>query len=771
MKKVISFVLVLALVLGSFSMAFALTDIEGNDNAEAINVVNDLGIVTGYTDGSFQPEKAVNRAEFAAMITRALGVPESALAGYTATSFKDTAGYGWAVKYLAFCDSKGIMLGDGNGNAMPGNTITVNEAVTMVLRAIGYTNNSAVLVGTWPGNYVTLAQDLNLYDDVAAVATVDRASAAQIIYNALTVTKVQVDADGQTTPVTDSPNMLTSGLGCKQDATATMIDGSEDAVIDTKALLGTVGIKIWNSDDELVAIKDVETTYITVDELGADYIKDGDTKYYEASSYNFAALTTPAALFTNGVENATTGAVAEGQVIAAVLSGKTITDVKAVIEWTGEIDFQFTADDLDIDAAELYGEDFTTLEDGSIDYDSFTIEGAASIDKIPEDAVVYIYTAGSPAEITKILVGTETVTGTIAKKDADGYYYINGTAYGVVGSAVTDANIGQTGTATLDGYGDIYDWTEDDASKDNFAIAVKSGKTTDAYGDDTYYVTFVDAQGVEQECTVKSSVTSAAAGLTDGDIFEYALDNAGKLKTITERATTTDAITGAVGTNIIGVRPIADNAVVWTWDADEETYVLSSTDKLDTEATASGSQIYGYVKNGKLVAMVVTDAVTGGSSDSYGVITNTYKSYNEADETTYWYVEGAINGNDLAAYSDVEAIASAPAISTSGAVLKKLSVDTDGVVTISDDLSGIYSSTGALSTTVAGVDNGMIKVEVSTDNYAYYTLADGYVAYVYDADEDAFVVKKLATNTVKNKTVYMYQTEDTVTGYDIVVVY
>ena len=54
MKKVISFVLVLALVLGSFSMAFAapattgLSDISDSANQEAIQVVNDLGIVTGY---------------------------------------------------------------------------------------------------------------------------------------------------------------------------------------------------------------------------------------------------------------------------------------------------------------------------------------------------------------------------------------------------------------------------------------------------------------------------------------------------------------------------------------------------------------------------------------------------------------------------------------------------------------------------------------------------------------------------------------------------
>ncbi|MEL7657019.1 MAG: S-layer homology domain-containing protein, partial [Bacillota bacterium] len=128
MRKVLSFVLVLSLVLGSFSMAFAatpatsagLSDIAGNANEAAIQVSYDLGIVTGNPDGTYLPTKAVTRAEFAAMITRALAIPDSALAGYTSTTFKDTTGYGWAVPYLAFCQSKGILLGDGAGNVMPG---------------------------------------------------------------------------------------------------------------------------------------------------------------------------------------------------------------------------------------------------------------------------------------------------------------------------------------------------------------------------------------------------------------------------------------------------------------------------------------------------------------------------------------------------------------------------------------------------------------------------------------------------------------------------
>ena len=132
------------------------------------------------------------------MITRMMGVPDSALAGYASTNFTDMSGYGWANSYIGFCAAKGIVNGYGDGTFGPGNTITVNEAVTMVLRAVGYVSNSSELVGTWPSNYVTLGKRLGIYDDVASTTTIDRANAAQVIYNALTTVVVAVNADGDT---------------------------------------------------------------------------------------------------------------------------------------------------------------------------------------------------------------------------------------------------------------------------------------------------------------------------------------------------------------------------------------------------------------------------------------------------------------------------------------------------------------------------------------------------------------------------------------------
>jgi hypothetical protein len=94
MKKILSLVLVLSLVLGTFSFAFAdghlPEDIVGEDYQEEVETLMALGVVNGYPDGTFKPERTVTRAEMAKLLVEALGYGELA-EGATATflTFKE----------------------------------------------------------------------------------------------------------------------------------------------------------------------------------------------------------------------------------------------------------------------------------------------------------------------------------------------------------------------------------------------------------------------------------------------------------------------------------------------------------------------------------------------------------------------------------------------------------------------------------------------------------------------------------------------------------
>ena len=465
MRKVLSFVLVLSLVLGSFSMAFAatpastgLSDIDGIDNEAAIQVSYDLGIVTGNPDGTFLPEKAVTRAEFAAMITRALAIPDSALAGYTSTSFKDTTGYGWAVPYLAFCQSKGILLGDGAGNVMPGRTINTNEAVTMVLRSIGYTSNSAELVGVWPANYVTLAQDLDLYGDVAAVTSVDKANAAQIIYNALTVNKVQVATDGTTTVGTKS--MLTSGLDCT--STDRLVSYGEDAVINITPYVGAYASVYMNSDDEIVAVKE-KSTFITGTFNAAHNEFDVDGTTYTvtpATNVTYGAILNTDTATAAGLVNAPGAYPADvTYTMAADLSGKTVKGIYSITQWVVSADERVDSGIQDeIADNKILNTDFYEDDDDAIDPATFQLIGVTSLDKIAKDNVVYVY-EDSSNKVVKVAVGTETVEGTITAFNTDDGAKINGKYYdnaSVAANTLAPGNVSDAVKVWLNADGEVY---------------------------------------------------------------------------------------------------------------------------------------------------------------------------------------------------------------------------------------------------------------------------------------------------------------------------
>ncbi len=190
-SKVLRYLTVLILLLimlicgTSLTNAASYSDIAGTTYQTAVETLSSMGIIGGNPDGTYQPFKNVTRAEFSAMITRFLGVPDSALTGYTKTNFKDMAGYSWSIPYFGFCAERGIITGDGKGNAMPGSTITYGQAVTMLVRTLGLESELNPSLD-WPTNYIDVASKHGLTDNVkASDGVINRGNAAILLYNAL----------------------------------------------------------------------------------------------------------------------------------------------------------------------------------------------------------------------------------------------------------------------------------------------------------------------------------------------------------------------------------------------------------------------------------------------------------------------------------------------------------------------------------------------------------------------------------------------------------
>lgn len=107
-------------------------DISAHDNQPAIEAMAARGIITGKSAGVFDPEASMTRAEFAAIVVRALGLTPKANG-----QFDDVSASDWFAPYVGTANTYGIVNGTGERTFAPNGTITRQEAAVMVARAAG----------------------------------------------------------------------------------------------------------------------------------------------------------------------------------------------------------------------------------------------------------------------------------------------------------------------------------------------------------------------------------------------------------------------------------------------------------------------------------------------------------------------------------------------------------------------------------------------------------------------------------------------------------
>lgn len=112
--------------------AVAFSDVKSEYwGADAIAKVSKMGLMNGYKDGTFKPNQSITRAELASLV--ALLGPD---AGTSANGFSDISSH-WAKEAILKAQSLGILKGYSDGTFRPNALLTRAEAVVAINRALG----------------------------------------------------------------------------------------------------------------------------------------------------------------------------------------------------------------------------------------------------------------------------------------------------------------------------------------------------------------------------------------------------------------------------------------------------------------------------------------------------------------------------------------------------------------------------------------------------------------------------------------------------------
>ena len=248
--------------------AASFADVTDTETAEAVAVLTSMGVVDGYSSGVYAPEDTLTRAQFCKMIVLATGRGASVSQNSYRALFDDVASNSWALGYINVAYSDGLVAGYGDGTFGPNDGVTVAQAVTIVLRCLGYTTQE---VGAfWPEDYLAKAADLGLIDGIETGSEEDltRGEAARLLYAML-----QADtADGTAFVQTIADSTQSDVLLLDNDAE------SEDGTTGTAAVYQDGSVRWYEQanglDDDLVGLRG--TLLLNASGQAAGFVPDGN---------------------------------------------------------------------------------------------------------------------------------------------------------------------------------------------------------------------------------------------------------------------------------------------------------------------------------------------------------------------------------------------------------------------------------------------------------------------------------------------------------------
>jgi hypothetical protein len=430
MKKTLTIIiLILIMTTGTLAYAGDFNDIKDTKYEEPVEFLSAFDVIDGFGDGTFRPEEPVTRGQMAKMLTVVLGYKD--FSQNLESSFADTQGH-WANPYVEIVNSFDIVVGYDEDTFGPDNNISYSEAVTMIVRTLGYTDSS--LEGDWPYDYLVKATDLGILDEVSMISSeATRGDVALMIYNSLDNYQVRVNDRNTIVKLDDT---ILDNIGTVEedvDIDEDFIEENQDnSNIDLKEYRFHTGDLYYNNEDKIVYIGNLQTEAYsgTVTSLSSNLIfvksPGGNVDPFVIDNSVEIIFNKDTGRYTS-LLNAQVKVVYQERenynrdVIGVIGEKVTETTLATSRYQAGSTTFNginipTTSGQADLDKVEVWG-DVNNLEDIR-----------------PNDFLYFYQSDRTPANINHlgIEVVRKTVEGTIratSSNDSSGYSYINGIRY------------------------------------------------------------------------------------------------------------------------------------------------------------------------------------------------------------------------------------------------------------------------------------------------------------------------------------------------------
>ncbi len=818
LKKTLALVVVFAMMLSTVAFAAVPADVQGTEYEGDAALLGTLNIMTGDA-GGFRPNDTITRAEFAAIVSRILGLENAAKASGGTTNYDDVSATHWAAGYINLASGLEIINGYGDGNFGPEDPVTFEQALKMLVVALGY-KDDADAKGGYPVGYMIVAAEKGLTDDVDGIAGTPalRGVVAKLTANSLTVEtqlklvagdNVTYKADGtllEKLDVTKSEGVITATDVDDEEVTINGDDAGKYEVGITNAidLLGYNVEYYFDDDETLVMVTKKDNTEVVVpskDITSVDSTSDVLTVNYEDEENDEAeSITADATKLYFNTDKVKDGAD----------SGSDVDDEVDALDLTGVGQWVFVDNDNDDEYDYVFATEYTTYVVDEVNEEDEAISNklGEEIDLSDEDVTTVITKDGSIIDFTdlqewdvlevlenedgdyrKIMVVNDTVEGSVNANAGGNTWIIGFRDYKVLASAVDEdgdtynTQLGDEGIFYLDMNGDVIAANLDEEGTDQYAYAyVIKGFVDSSYGVADVRLTVLNAAGDEVVFEVadklevngtsveEEDITGSADASTDvvansvtlnGELVKYEMNSDGEVKAILTSADADLTEESASADRDFD----EDTRILGNYKITEDTLIFSVADSevydvtnLEDNGTYT-SAIYDATGS-KPKAILVTAGTFNGSADTVTAVVVSLLSVLDEDDNTI---------SKLVAYVEGERVSYAEADDYSNTFTGYLGMP-GGIVEVGvnvDDEMKLTTNpaTAVVTGTVYDKDSDTIVVWTNGAEVPF-TLAD--IVYVYENDTEdnkVYVASmsdvKTKENTTKNASVIkLHQNDD-----------